>query len=658
MSCKHPWLSFVALVTPLLILALSAVGCLAPELKELNPCLVSGVIADVDVKKVEKVDLLFVIDNSGSMKEEQEKLRMELPRMITILTSGDRDPDDGIEPNKDFPAAKDLHLAVVNTDMGLPGVQMSIDPEQKCKIGLGDDGKFRNQGNPAGDPNLSCQPSYPPFLEFTTGMDPKQIAGQFQCITALGTGGCGFEMQLEAGLKALWPANPGNLDASQESMGIIFFGNSPPHGDQEHVNFLRGTTYHPSQSDQLSLLAVILVTDEEDCSAGARGNLDFLEHPNTAPPGIGDQPANLRCYYDTVNNQGNKFPVGRYINALKGLRPGYDQLVVFGAIAGIPPGINEIDYDHDGDGLISQPERDAYYQAIFSNPLMQETIRADGMNLEPSCTLANPAWDGVDPDTQFATKAYPARRITEMAAGFGENGIIQSICQENFTGAMDSIIQAISKQLGGVCLPRKLKRNSDGFVQCDVVWGMPGGRSCDLPFLSPPPADRPQQKGGKNLCVVNQVAVLDPSQSDPQAALGAGQGWYYDDFSDGRLKDCKGDDPDNLQRIAFTLTAGSGEATADPPAGATVELQCLNEVQSIVGAEETAAAKVGFECNTDADCGPAGSGMRCHIKARTCVISCNSNADCPAAWACDVEKATVFAQTAKMAICVNPTCGD
>ncbi len=648
------------LVTPLLVAAVSAAGCLAPELKELNPCLVSGVIADVDVKKVEKVDLLFVLDNSGSMKEEQEKLRQEMPRMITILTTGDLNPDDngGIpEENKDFPAAKDLHLAVVTTDMGLPGVKQSIDPEGKCTAGLGDDGFFQSAGNPAGDPNLTCNQQYPPILAYKTGQGPADIASQFQCVTALGIGGCGFEMQLEAGLKALWPANPGNLDESQQSVGVVFFGNSPSHGDQQHIEFLRGTKYHPQESEALSLLAIILVTDEEDCSAGARGNLDFLEHPNTAPPGINEQPANLRCYFDTVNNQGNKFPVGRYVNAFKALRPGYQQLVVFAAIAGIPPNVRQADFDADGDGLISQPERDAFYQRIFSDPLMQERIRADLQNLEPSCTLPNPLYDPNDPQSeQFATKAYPARRIAEVAQGFGENGVIESICQENFTGAMDSIIQAISKQLGGVCLPRKLKRNSDGVVECDVVWGMPGGRPCDLPFLSPPPTDRPQSKDGKTLCVVEQVPVINTATDDPQQALQPGvQGWYYDDFSADRLKDCKGD-PDNLQRIAFTLTAtAAGEVTADPPAGATVELQCLNEVQSIVGAEETAAATVGFECSADQECGP--SPMRCHPKARTCVISCGSNADCPAAWACDTELQTVFANQAGFALCVNPTCG-
>ncbi len=36
-----------------------------------NPCLSYGMIADVDVKKIDKVDLLFVIDNSGSMQRDK-----------------------------------------------------------------------------------------------------------------------------------------------------------------------------------------------------------------------------------------------------------------------------------------------------------------------------------------------------------------------------------------------------------------------------------------------------------------------------------------------------------------------------------------------------------------------------------------------------------
>jgi hypothetical protein len=403
--------------------------------------------------KADMVDLLFVIDNSGSMKEEQAKLRDQIPRLLTILTSGDLDPEDdgGVpEKDKDFRAARDLHLGVVSADMGTPGVQMSIDPEQKCQVGFGDNGLFQHAANPAGDPDLIYRSAvYPLFLSYQQGQDVDALASDLQCISALGTGGCGFEMQLEAALKALWPADEKNLTDEQKDLDLAFLLDDPPHGDREHLNFLRGTPYHPSQPDLLSVLAIVLLTDEEDCSAGARGNVDFLEHPNTAPPGIGDQCACLRCYYDTLNNTGYRYTVDRYIEAFRLLRPGNEQRIVFAAITGVPPSDPaEADFDDNGDGTLDDEESQAFFQAVLDHPLMQNRIRADGMNLEPSCTLANPDWDGVDPETQYVTKAYPPRRITEVARGFGENGVVESICQEDFSGAVDRIIRAISRHLG------------------------------------------------------------------------------------------------------------------------------------------------------------------------------------------------------------------
>jgi hypothetical protein len=643
-------------------------GCLSPDLKELNPCLVSGIIDDVDVKKVEKVDILFVIDNSGSMKEEQAKLLNELPRMVTILTSGDMNPDDGINPAADFPPVKDLHVGVVSTDMGLPGIKMSPDPENKC-VNYGDDGKFLHQANVAGDPNLVCPGSgtgggYPLFLSFVEGNNVETFANDFQCITALGTGGCGFEMQLEAPLKALWPANPENLSEEQAGQNIKFFDDTAPYGDERHRDFLRGTLYHSTQSDQLSLLAIIIVTDEEDCSAGAQGNLDFLEHPNSAPPNIKDQPLNLRCYYDT----NNRFPTERYVNAFRALRPGYEQLVVFAAIVGIPnvPELDPANFDPDGDGM-DEVERDNYYNTILGHPQMQETIRADGQNLEPACTIDNDAYDPNDPNSDpFITKAAPARRLVKVARGFGENGVVATICQDNFTGAMNSIIEAISKQLGGVCLPRKLVRNASGKVNCDIIWEMPPGQNCSaFPFLTPPPAEKPQETDeGRAICVVNQVAVVNPGVEDPSQALESGQqGWYYDDFSLSRLEDCKAAEGEDVQRVAFTLTSASGGETADPPAGVTVKLQCLNEVQSIVSSEEQSAGEVGSECNATDECGDYNCNkttgtpcLACYADARICVLKCNGDSDCPAAWVCDDRPETT--KKTGMPICINPTCGE
>ena len=48
----------------------------------------SGWVAEIPVMNIDRLDLLFVIDNSGSMGEEQDALRRALPRLIERLTSG------------------------------------------------------------------------------------------------------------------------------------------------------------------------------------------------------------------------------------------------------------------------------------------------------------------------------------------------------------------------------------------------------------------------------------------------------------------------------------------------------------------------------------------------------------------------------------------
>ena len=398
---------------------------------------------DVDV-----VDMLFVVENGGEISEEQEKFRQELPRLIEILTSGDLNPDDGINTGQDFRPVKYLHLAVVSSDMGLPGVPAEENPdlENRCEInGYGDDGKFLSESNPARDPSLSCAASYPSILTFKEGGDVNRIADDFACITALGMYGCGYEMPLEASLKALWPASPENLSDEQKELGITFFGGSLSHGDDLHKEFLRGTVYHPSEPNNLSVLAIVLVTEEDDCSAGTQGSFEFL-YRNYQLPGSEQEasaltPLNLRCYYDTINETGHKYPVERYVSGLKALREGYEQLVVFAAITGIPPEIDESAYDSDNDGLLDAAERNRYYDAILGHTDMQERIRTDGLNLEPVCTAEY--YGG-----HFGeTVAKPARRIVQVAHGFGENGVVSSICQENFTSGMDAIIQAISRHL-------------------------------------------------------------------------------------------------------------------------------------------------------------------------------------------------------------------
>ena len=85
------------------------------------------------ISRVEKVDMLFVVDNSNSMAGEQASLRAQLPHLTDVLTRGKRSQDD---PHP-FTPVRDLHVGVVSTDMGISGVEF---PSGNCHADGGDDG--------------------------------------------------------------------------------------------------------------------------------------------------------------------------------------------------------------------------------------------------------------------------------------------------------------------------------------------------------------------------------------------------------------------------------------------------------------------------------------------------------------------------------------
>jgi hypothetical protein len=313
-------------------------------------------------------------------------------------------------------------------------------------------------------------------------------------------------------------------------------------------------------------------------------------------------------------------------------------------------------------------QRNAFYERILNDRTMQETVvngfRPEAASLAPSCSRR-------DRSGQTST-AFPPRRIVEVARGFGENGVVQSICQEDFGPAMDAIIEVIARQLGAVCLPRALVRKSTGLVGCNVVWELPKAgmapattaTECSaLPFLKPvdPGRQAVNDRGGNN-CKVEQLPVMAQNRV-PEAP-----GWYYDNFSDGVTRECPSNE---RQRISFTNSA-------KPATGVIVKLECLNETQKVPSTLDDVSTaspqpEIGSPCrdlvdargrpvNGDAACivalqaGKSDNSMFCHPDLNVCVKNCQSANDCPAAWECDTRPDTVSSSGGK-AYCVNPTCG-
>jgi hypothetical protein len=222
--------------------------------------------------------------------------------------------------------------------------------------------------------------------------------------------GCGFEQPLEASLKALLPKD-----------SELTFVHGDAHGDQENSGFLR----------ENSLLVVIVVSDEDDCSTSDYAIFDPQSESNRTS-GL-----NLACH----NNQARLFDAERYVDTLKTLRPNNDN-VIFGVIAGIPAELTKDDEFRRNHDLRTDKGATAYFNAVLADERMTDRVDDGGPTpfLAPACTTY---W----PDDMTRLDAFPPRRLVEVAKGFGSRGVIGSLCDSDFGATSGNLIRAIGEQL-------------------------------------------------------------------------------------------------------------------------------------------------------------------------------------------------------------------
>ncbi len=343
------------------------------------------------------LDLLFVIDNSGSMTEEQANLTAELPRLFEILASGDVDGD-GVADLQPF---ETVQAGVVTTDMGTGGFTLPT-----CvNSSFGDDGVLRTAGLLA---IIGCVPEYPRWLQRRATDPALEPARDLACLSH-GTGGCGFEQPLEALLKALSPARPtpGTAPGYEPPR---FFGDTLGHGDDRHQGFVRDD----------SLLAIVTLSDEEDCSARDPD----LFNPSSA---VYTADLNLRCF---VHAQAAMHPIERYVEGLLQLRRAPDRLV-FVPIVGVPVDLQTpVDGPTDWPALISpDPE-------VRDDRMEQRSDPMNPTRLVPSCN---------EPGTGLA---FPPVREARLAQGLEARGArvaMASVCTSDLSGAIDRLVYALRR---------------------------------------------------------------------------------------------------------------------------------------------------------------------------------------------------------------------
>ena len=340
------------------------------------------------------VDLLLVVDNSRSTVEEQAAWTAELPALAESLV---HPPDADGDGELDWLPVADLRIGVVTPDMGTGGHTVPT----CARSDFGDDGVLRTIGR---DDIEGCESTYPRFVDFSLGgpTTAVEFARAVGCVASVGTSGCGFEQPLEAALKALVPLGATRYTVPTYTPPAFFRGASGQ-GERVNIGFVRDD----------SLLAIVVLTDEDDCSARD----PELFNPSSGVYGRTD--LNLRCF---VHADEALHPVSRYVEGLTALRAGREDLLAFAVIGGVPP-----------DLVVPVPTEDNFREILDDPRMLEQIDPANPTQLLPSCDVAS---GGI---------AVPPRRLVQVAQALGPSrATVQSICgRESIAAARGAIARLI-----------------------------------------------------------------------------------------------------------------------------------------------------------------------------------------------------------------------
>ncbi len=523
---------------------------------------------------IDAVDLLVVVENAASMAPYQHTFMQGFDRLLAQLQDAQVDP---VTMRPRYAPPRSLHVGVVSSDLGTPG---SVVPS--CSNSdLGDDGLLNPIKSglslrthlpwttaPAGrrPPRCTDDPNqYPSFLTFTADVsNATEFRDDFVCNAYLSIGGCGLPAHLEAAYRALVTHNPRQMT-----------GNIDP-----NAGFVRDD----------AALAILVLANRDD---GSTRDCRFAEPgvPCTDAVGVYDvmspdwssSELNLRFYmYTPGSRQDPTWPIDRYIDPMRpnrgftSLKPGRPELVFFGAIAGVPldTPLRGVDWDRL---LGRNPDgSDGYTGESAEGPVSMRQRNMDPMcsgRVVPSCRAEASPRSGAC-DSQSQPFAWPARRIAQVARRFDErygNGMISSVCRQDFGDAFTEFARLVRARLRGPCLAGPLPTEpacaagqrptaarpctAAGMsprVECVVREALTGGQSPTEACT----AARGRTPGGYDDALHLQTCIVQQVSAPVGGAPPAGQeGFYYDASPDPS-------DPLCTQRIRFTAGATPRDAYA------------------------------------------------------------------------------------------------
>ncbi|MCA9707565.1 MAG: VWA domain-containing protein [Myxococcales bacterium] len=425
------------------------------------------------------IDIVFVIDNSGTMGEEQLNLARNFQQLVDELENLKDQDGQSVNPN--------VNIMVTTTDFGHPLCtafqKADYTPRQGAPVYQGCNARInRFTGLDMTNPTIieeacteNCPADIAPgahFINFSasgSNVPNDDVGAALSCIGPQGIDGCGYEAPLETMLQAI---NEGACWNSPEQPSC----DDDPEWANTTQGFLRDD----------AILVVAIITDEMDCSVQAPAGYSFftdientiywnvnpeLEVPQATSAvcfnsGVTCTDANGDGLYEggcTAQQSEVLHPITRYTQYLDYLRQSKKKEIIMLGILGVPEVVAHNPFPPFEP--IAGGAEDLLYRNWIDFPYPNGDIlptewaagrRAANKVFEfgdigPGCT-------GQDEEGAFTGQAIPPVRVREVCEHLnyvdemtGEARVrccIESICDTDFSPAIRCLTGVISDAIG------------------------------------------------------------------------------------------------------------------------------------------------------------------------------------------------------------------
>lgn len=278
---------WVAVGSTLTVMGAGGAGCLTRPVGTDPPTTKVNFTSTISQQQVDKVDLLFAIDNSASMGDKQEILKDAVPQLLNGLLkprcvdqSGNQvgnavaNPQSNKEAKFDCPAGSepefkpvtDMHIGIVSSSIGTMGGDVCADavgPRVNDKAHLLNLVADGSQVPTTSSNFLAWYPDNEENKDKTRHPEPSPAVADFtalqdafqKLVVGVDQNGCGLEAQLESVYRFLIQPDPWVTVKVDKGQAVL-------DGIDTELLAQRKDFLRPD-----SLVAIVMLTDEDDSSA-------------------------------------------------------------------------------------------------------------------------------------------------------------------------------------------------------------------------------------------------------------------------------------------------------------------------------------------------------------------------------------------------------